>query len=426
MNLDLESLKYAELQQLAKDVGLKANMKADKLLKALKQHFKLQNGPSHEQKQEHQSNHLTSANKNDNEFGKEDPVIQTFVTKRRGRGRTTGTLKKEDMQVVIEEEKGQQTSEVMQKIQNNEVNADIMTLDKAMEKENKGEKSVVSFSGKIPRNARLLSNMQKSTTKPTTPNFKRLHEANFKKMESIDSYIERKKKRLEENKNCVKEIKKPENRSAIFSPAPLERRRTVATPSFRRKSSHISAIQTEEGAPGGFKPSIFSTKKMNVRFSEATKNNEYKYSLAKTPARMSLSAEKCKHSSATRASRTSKCTVEKPVPPGSCSKTVVTPFKFEGNATKATVSTPATNKKPTFDLKASLARPLAYQPHKGKLKPFLDSKENAGAANTTLSHKKNYKQHQTQTREERRNKHTEERRHKKDHLLEARRGLALN
>ncbi|XP_051790153.1 nucleolar and spindle-associated protein 1-like [Erpetoichthys calabaricus] len=143
-------------------------MKADKLLKALKQHFQLQNGPSHEQKQEHQSDQLTSANKDDNEFGKEEPVIQTFVTKRRGRGRTTGTIKfsgikKEDMQVVIEEQKGQQTSEVQfstnsfkmetneaHVIQNNEVNADIMTLDKAVEKENKGEKSVVSFSGKIP------------------------------------------------------------------------------------------------------------------------------------------------------------------------------------------------------------------------------------------------------------------------------------
>uniref|UniRef100_A0A8C4SMS3 Nucleolar and spindle associated protein 1 n=1 Tax=Erpetoichthys calabaricus TaxID=27687 RepID=A0A8C4SMS3_ERPCA len=318
MNLDLESLKYAELRQLAKDVGLKANMKVNLLKQKLDINYQ-----------------LTSANKDDNEFGKEEPVIQTFVTKRRGRGRTTGTIKfsgikKEDMQVIFF----------------------ILMTD-----------------------------------------FKRLHEANFKKMESIDSYIERKKKKLEENKNYVKEIKllsislqKSENRSALFSPTPLERRRTVATPSFMRKSSRISAIQTEAGAPDGFKPSIFSTKKMNVRFSEATKNNEYKYSLAKTPARMSLSAEKSKHSSATRASRTSK---------------LVTPFKFEGDATKTTVSTPATNKKPTFDLRASLARPLTYQPHKGKLKPFLDSKENAGAENTTLSHKKNYKQHQPQTSDDR-------------------------
>ncbi|CAG5133939.1 unnamed protein product [Candidula unifasciata] len=36
---DLNSLKYAELQKLAKSVGIKANQKVDKLMKALKEHY---------------------------------------------------------------------------------------------------------------------------------------------------------------------------------------------------------------------------------------------------------------------------------------------------------------------------------------------------------------------------------------------------
>lgn len=94
-------------------------------------------------------------------------------------------------------------------------------------------------------------------------------------------------------------------------------------------------------------------------------------------------------------------------------------FVFTGN----TSVTPGTHKKPTFDLKASLSRPLTYKPHTGteqspisprhskmssddqtpllgKLKPFGEAKENA-AGNVSVvanSHQKNYKQHRVQTR----------------------------
>lgn len=69
--MDLDSLKYAELQRLAKEVGLKANMKAERLLKALKEHFSQQ-----------------QLSENGNDAAATDAHAATYVTERRGKGRT--------------------------------------------------------------------------------------------------------------------------------------------------------------------------------------------------------------------------------------------------------------------------------------------------------------------------------------------------
>lgn len=118
----------------------------------------------------------------------------------------------------------------------------------------------------------------------------------------------------------------------------------------------------------------------------------------------------------------------------------VTPFVFNGNNSMSV--TPGVTKKNTFDLKASLSRPVTYKPHKGmstlacmprthmisgsasliwivsacfslssftsvgKLKPFgaqqeipaLNKSVNTDSGVTVPSHQKNYKQHQVQTR----------------------------
>lgn len=144
------------------------------------------------------------------------------------------------------------------------------------------------------------------------------------------------------------------------------------------------------------------------------------------------------------------------------------------------MSTPGTQKKTKFDLKASLSKPLGYKPHTGtqpppclctspkawlrfnkvrftlpgKLKPFGEPKENMSANKSLVaadSHQKMYKQQRVQTRyvsslsitdrctalaesvtlssflnrEERRNQQVVGRRQKKQDLLGARRGLVM-
>lgn len=155
------------------------------------------------------------------------------------------------------------------------------------------------------------------------------------------------------------------------------------------------------------------------RFSEATQDNEHKKSLVKTPARMSLSVI-----SSTPQKQTGDGGKPNDVKTFSATKTP-RPFVFTGNT--STITTPGTQKKSNFDLKASLSRPLTYKPHTGKLKPFGEVKENA-AGNKSLisdSHQKNYKQHKVQTREERRANHAEDRKQKKANMLGARRGLVM-
>ncbi|KAK2095446.1 Nucleolar and spindle-associated protein 1, partial [Saguinus oedipus] len=63
----------------------------------------------------------------------------------------------------------------------------------------------------------------------TTPNFKKLHEAHFKEMESVDQYIKRKKKHFEEH-NAISELKQqPINKGGVMTPVSPKGRLSVAS-----------------------------------------------------------------------------------------------------------------------------------------------------------------------------------------------------
>uniref|UniRef100_A0A8D0G5W7 Nucleolar and spindle associated protein 1 n=1 Tax=Sphenodon punctatus TaxID=8508 RepID=A0A8D0G5W7_SPHPU len=265
-------------------------------------------------------------------------------------------------------------------------------------------------------------------------------------MESISDYIERKNKRIENFGNSINEVKTlatetkhskasrkatPQSNSKthasgkVFLLSPyLQRARDSATctPASQRHSPSKSlgtANRSILSQKSVFSSSALSTIKMNVRFSEATKDNEHKRSLTKTPSRKSPFLKVCTPDS----QKNSKSIVRK-----SCKgrvsncelamKTnhdVVTPFKFAAQTADQTSA-----KKMTFDLKASLSRPLGYRPYRGKLKPWGESKEN-----TVCSPQKDYKRPRLQSREERRGKHEEGRKQRKDEMLGTRRGLSF-
>ncbi|KAM8914918.1 nucleolar and spindle-associated protein 1 isoform 2-T2 [Spinachia spinachia] len=461
--MDVDCMKYAELRSLAKELGLKANMKADKLLKAIKQHYHQEN-PKQEEGQVQENNVPTSQ---EDASGQEEDVSSPAVFVNTRRGKRNGTKRKicnaateggassppratEGVAEVAASSppcsasgaKKRKVSSTKDSVKGEaeppeepqatgsvavEVAAAVQSDTKKAPKVPKG--------GKIPRFQGQQQQKNKASLKPVTPNFKKLHEAHFNKMESIDTYVQRKTKQLETTKSSVKKTKrrsaksKPplvegkvqvasSSRASLFSPVcvdkrPAEDRHTLPS-AGKAPSKNPSG---KEDAP--FRPSVLSTRRINVRFSEATRENDNKKSLVKTPARMSLCVtSSTPNKPATKSSKISTFSATK----SADSKGA---FFFMGNTSTST--TPGTQKKSGFDLKASLSRPLTYKPHAGKLKAFGDNQENV-AANKSLisnSHQKNYKQHQVQTRGERRAKHVEGRKQKKESILGARRGLVM-
>ncbi|NXN97649.1 NUSAP protein, partial [Rhinopomastus cyanomelas] len=449
----LEELKYVELQRIAKAAGLRANLRADKLLKVLKQHF---HGAKQEQKDTVKFINQPLSLKEREAIVQEG--MMTFVTKRYSKEKKTTRKRKSSNEETstsegnagVSDEKEEHSEmkenkvpwdqrENTQKVfQHKEGNKERAIKDPGMVAGQKEQSEIPTKHGGDKRNTHQAGGKSPlcvgRASRPgktgkkviTTPNFKKLHEAHFKKMESISDYLERKQQKLENYSRNLSEVKKQTSgKPFLFSPNAERGRFSVnCTPSNIRRSPRGS-LKAANGSvlskEPSFKPSVLSTSKINVRFSETTRDNESKCSLIKTPSRMSPYVEICTPDTQKRCKRqeNSKGNTKNASLPAA---KVITPFKFAAHAAE-----PISAKK-MFDLKASLSRPLPYQPHKGRLKPWGEAKENPGlnksVSSSTSSYKKNYKQPRRQTREERREKYEEERKKRKAQTLGNRRGLS--
>ncbi|XP_028579109.1 nucleolar and spindle-associated protein 1 [Podarcis muralis] len=440
----LEALKYGELRRLAKSAGLKANLKADKLLHLLKQHFLAtvkENGSM--------VNKRGLSTDTDELDSSQRLVNESMVTKRRrkqkyddAQGNPEGKTELPEKEILTEVTECEEAQEVESRkmlktsqnkcllnsgtVENLADNSDTEDQQKEKKTRRKGGRILVDpVSEKKPGRKGFAS---------TTPNFKKIHEAQFKKMQSIDEYIERKNKMIRNFSNSVNEVKmlaqktsqnssskkRSSSRGFLLSPYPQRNKQSaVCTPVNLRHSPRNSSGTANKSILSQksiFSSTCLSTTKMNVRFSTSTKDNEHKRSLTKTPSRKTpfpnvgtpASQESNKSTTMTNSKGSATKHQSAEIPTNSA----VTPFKFEATSAK----------KPVFDLQASLSRPLGYQPHKGKLKPWGKSKENL---QSPCSHKRNYKQPLLQTREERRERHVQERKQRKDEVLRSRRGLTV-
>ncbi|XP_023383540.1 nucleolar and spindle-associated protein 1 isoform X3 [Pteropus vampyrus] len=433
---ELDSFKYSDLQSLAKSLGLRANLKADKLLKALKAHLKQEARKENENQYENQIS-ASSYDETEIQMSSQEQAereLAGHVTKKRRKRRTVhripdsqdhSEIKTRDPTEFRHQEKQENqelrtAAEVPSPLVESQEDANAVCSGKSGINGNEDSKVPLERKKSLYTDGFSKSGKNKRTAS-TTPNFKKLHEARFKEMESIDQYIERKKKHFEQH-NLLNEKKQLVTKGVVATPVCLQERFSVAcTPtSQRHPKAQGAAGRNTSCVKGSVKRSTLSATKMNVRFSATTKDNEHKRSLTKTPARKSPhvtiagSTPKGQAVLGTQKLKTTK----------GDSVAVITPLRLTADATK----TPVSHRKPVFDLKASLSRPLNYEPHKGKLKPWGQSKENKSLnehVNRVSFHKKMYKQPRLQAREEQRKKHVQERKEKKAKVLEARRGLIM-
>ncbi|XP_012504663.1 PREDICTED: nucleolar and spindle-associated protein 1 isoform X6 [Propithecus coquereli] len=364
---ELDSFKYSDLQNLAKSLGLRANLRDESQTSA---------------------SSCDETEINNQEQGEREPA--GHVTKTRRRRKTVHgnpDSQQDHSQIKISDPTEFQNREKQE-------NQDLSSTPSPSD-ESQGAENAVS-SGKSNEDSKVFSERKKSPyrdefykrgknkrTAITTPNFKKLHEAHFKEMESIDQYIERKKKHFEEH-NLVNELKQTVNKGRVVTPVPPRGRISVAcTPVSQQHSQgwfHSPASQSTLSLKGSVKCSAISATKTNVRFSAATKDNEHKRSLTKTPARKSA-------------------------------RVTTSGIASKGQAVLGTHKTTKGNSAVI-----------------GKLKPWGQSKENNSLnehVNRVNFHKKTYKQPRLQTREEQRKKHEQERKEKKAKVLGARRGLSM-
>ncbi|XP_042307943.1 nucleolar and spindle-associated protein 1 isoform X2 [Sceloporus undulatus] len=466
---ELEGLKYVELQRLAKTLGLKANLKAEKLLNVLKQHFREVVHENGSMVKKRTSSAVDTEESDNSQILFADLSMVTKKRRKLNRHNVQESLEIENLyeanpelhpeKEILEELK---ESEELQDAKSGTIlkmNQDEYGTKRTMtgnlaetsatpghEKENTARQKIIE--SKTPMNSLSGKNLYKDNLPKsgkrgisTTPNFKKIHEAQFKKMLSIDDYIEKKNKMICNFSNSANEAKmlakknnylktshketlnsnsKMCSNGIIFSPHPQRSRPTPAcTPVNLRRSSRNSPDTTNKSIlyrKSAFSSTGLSATKMNVRFTESTKDNEHKRSLTKTPSRKSPFLNDCSPGS----QKNNKYVTRKNIT-GSTTKcqtpqnSAVTPSKF------VTHNAEPNSTKPVFDLQASLSRPLNYQPHRGKLKPWGTSKENQ----SVCSHKRDLKQPPLQTREKRREKHTQGRKQRKDQMLGMRRGLTV-
>ncbi|XP_033115856.1 nucleolar and spindle-associated protein 1-like [Anneissia japonica] len=247
----------------------------------------------------------------------------------------------------------------------------------------------------IPRFSAFLAEKKRATlaTTSATKDWSKVHKRQFDKMESIDDYLARKRQRTDELTSSVKKAKTLTERTKNAVENLKAYRTPPASANKKRRLSKAAPVPPPSFQSPVFVPKVTSTKNMSVKFDKGTKSSSV-FVFKGTSARKSLNASEARKSVGS----------------------ALTPFKFKGTGNTNTPG-PVSAKKATFDLKASLAKPLSYKPYTGKLSD--NKKLNVEQA------KENLKKPKVTSMAERRANAVKQRCVKKSNAINARRGIKV-
>jgi len=192
------------------------------------------------------------------------------------------------------------------------------------------------------------------------PNFSKMHDKVFEKMDSLDTYVEKRTDRKAKLVRTPITGKKTGGRPGVAETVAQQLDRAKAA--AEKHTAFVASLKSKkkQQAPS-FIPTVTSISKINFNFGTDKENSAeaskepFKFSAKPQAAMAKVVPKQRKDLKSTTKMKSPKLKKE--------SKATPKPLENITNQSEV-IATPGRK----FDLAASLAKPLPYQPHKGKLK----------------------------------------------------------
>ena len=384
---DLQNLKYKELQKLAKAAGIKANSPKAELISALESLKNVEKNdddtPKNVNKSLRDNIDVEVQNKLNETFEKDNSTLNVTFDKEEDE---ENNLTNDSQKTLDQSEEGSKSR--FAEFMDNDLEISFKRTTRSSTPVTDKRKSVASNKSitKTPKNDYLSKkcktplrkvlktpgSIQKKSEKKVdsniprfmkgkagkVPNFAKIHAKNSDKLESLDDYFEKKKKLTDTMKKQLDKAKAlAEEHNSIVS----------------QVKSRMSVKQ--------FAPSVTSTAKMNLNFGgSASQTGSAPFQFNSKPVAAAPKTEKKERKDVKEVTKKAKPAAKKasarrnsdPKPLMNITNKSMNITNNKSVSEKSISKTPG---KAKFDLAASLAKPLNYQPHKGKIQPLQKKKK---------------------------------------------------